>query len=50
MGLFGKSKHKCCYCGDKRKETPKYKAKVYTINGNYKVYCCHTCGRLRGLF
>lgn len=49
MWPFNKSKHKCYYCGDKHKETPKHLIKVDTNHGSYEVWCCHTCGRLRGL-
>ena len=49
MWPFNKSKHKCVFCGDNHKEIPKYKAKAYTNNGSYEVWCCHTCGKLRRL-
>jgi ribosomal protein S14 len=48
--IFNRSKHKCVFCGDKRKETKKYL--VYRLGNENKnpIWVCHTCGRLRGLF
>lgn len=47
--MFFKKKKKCYYCGDKHRRTKKYKCNVRTNSGSYDIWCCNTCGKLRGI-